>query len=142
MLGADFRVQGPWGARGMGTANTGSLHWRHRCASPSVEMTALFGWARGLEFGRGCGAVAGSASKPEVDGDAEEDDGEAEEGVSGLGDDGERQDDEGGEDEEGGEDGVSPDAEGAGSSGDVIAVAEDEDSAGGERVEEPLGEDG
>jgi len=83
-----------------------------------------------------------SATEPEVDGDSEEDDGEAEEGVSGLGDDGERQDDEGGEDEKGGEDGESPDAEGAGSSGDVIAAAEDEDGAGSERIEEPLGEDG
>ncbi len=77
-----------------------------------------------------------------MDGDAEEHDAEAEEGVAGLIVEGEDEDNNGGRDEEGGEGGVAPDAVGAGGEGEAVAVAEDVDGGGGEGVEEPLGEDG
>ncbi len=68
------------------------------------------------------------ALKGEVDRDAEEDNGEAREGVAGLSYEGEDEDDGGCGDEEGGEDGVSPDAVGAGCCGErAVAAAEDED---------------
>ena len=77
--------------------------------------------------------------EPGVDGDAYQDGGGTVERVSGFGFEREEYDTERGQDEDGGQDGVAGDA--------VlpwlrVALAEDEDGAGGESVEDPFGEDG
>src|SRR5215469_3400179 len=80
------------------------------------------------------------AAHPPIEWHAEKDDGGSGDGVARLVDEAEDDDHHGGEDEEDRRDGVAVDAIGARDVG--LAAAEDEDRGGGERVKEPLRNDG
>jgi hypothetical protein len=106
---------------------------------------------RNCVLGAGRGLLGTGFAEVLVEGEAEEDEGGAEEGVAEVGEVGVEEQGGGGEDEEGWDYWVAGDLVGLAVVGDEggcclrggsLAVAEDEDGGGGDAVEEPLGEDG